>query len=103
MTRLREKADDPLDIGDEAHVEHPVRFVDHQDARVRQQDLAAAVQVEKASRGSDQHVDTAIELAFLIDEAFAADQQRHRQPMMLAIELESSRDLGRELARRLED
>ena len=72
------KADDPLDIRDETHVEHAVGFVDDQDAHVRQQDLAALEQVEHAARGRDQHIDAAVELALLLVKAFAADQQRGR-------------------------
>ena len=65
--------------------------------------LPRPCKIEKAPRRRDQHIDAAVELAFLIDKAFAADQQRHRQPMVLAVELERGGDLGRQLARRLED
>ena len=71
--------------------------------RVGQQDLAAPVKIEKPAGGGDQHIDAAIELAFLIDKAFAADQKRHGQPVMLAVKLEGIGDLGRQFARRLED
>ena len=103
LARLGQEADNALDIGDEPHVEHPVRLVDNENARIGEQDLAAPVQVEQTPRGSDQHIDAAIELALLIDKAFAADQERHRQAMMLAIDFEGSRHLGRELTRRFED
>ena len=96
-------ADDALDIGDEAHVEHAVGLVDDQDLDVGQQDLAALEQIEQAARRGDQHVDAAVELALLVGEAFAADQQRHGQLVVLAVELEALGDLGRQLARRLED
>ena len=51
----------------------------------------------------DQHVDPAVELALLVGEAFAADEQRHAELVVLAVGLEGLGDLGRELARRLED
>ena len=71
--------------------------------RVGEQDLAAPIKIEKTAGRGDQHVDPSIELAFLIDKALAADQQRHRQTMMLAIDLEGGRDLSGQLARRFED
>ena len=74
--------------------------------RIRASDsriLPRPIQIEQAAGRGDQHVDAAIELALLIDKAFAADQQRHRQTMMLAVDLESGCDLSRQLARRLED
>ncbi len=99
----RQEPDDALDIGDEAHVEHAVGFVDHQDLDVREQDLAALEQVDQPARRRDQHVDAAVELALLVGEAFAADEQRHVELVVLAIDLERLGHLGRELARRLED
>ena len=100
---FRQQADDPLDIRDEAHVEHPVRLVDDQDTGVGKKDLAAPVKIEKAARRGDQHIYPAVELAFLIDKAFAADQQRHGQAVMLAVELERGGHLGRQFARRFEN
>src|SRR5690348_18068056 len=46
-----------------AHVEHAVGLVDHQDADVRHQDLAALIEVEQAAGRGDQHVDAAVEAA----------------------------------------
>ena len=103
LPRFRQQADDALDIGNKAHVEHPVGLVDDENMRVGQQDLAAPMQIEQPSRRGDQHIDAAVELAFLVDKTFAADQQRHGQAMMLAVKLESCGDLGRQLAGRLDD
>ena len=68
-----------------------------------QQDLAASEVVEQASRGGDQHVRAAIELFQLVVEGDAADQQRHRQPVVDPVFLEALRHLGGELARRCQD
>ena len=103
LAGFRQQADDPLDIRDEAHVEHPVRLVDDQDAGVGKKDLAAPVKIEKAARRGDQHIYPAVELAFLVDKAFAADQQRHGQAVMLAVKLERGGHLGRQFARRFEN
>ena len=99
----RQQPDDALDIGDEAHVEHAVGLVDHQDLDVREQDLAALEQIDEAPGRGDHHVDAAVELALLIGEALAADEQRLVELVVLAIDLEGVGDLGGELARRLED
>ena len=59
--------------------------------------------IEQAARRRDQHVDAAVELAVLIVERDAADQQRHRKLVVLAVVLEALGDLGGEFARRLQD
>ena len=69
LARCRQQRDDPLDIGDEPHVEHAVGFVDHQDLDIVQQDLAALEQVEQAARRGDQHVDALLQRALLVVEA----------------------------------
>ena len=84
LARFRQQPNDAFDIGDE-------------------QDLAALEQVEQPARGGDQHVDAAIELFQLIGKAFAADQQRRRQPVVFAVDLEGCLDLRRQFARRFED
>ena len=100
---FRQQTDDAFDIGDEPHIEHPVGLVDDQDAHIRQQDLAALEQVEHPARRGDQHIDAAVEFLQLIAKAFAADQQRGREPVMLAVALEGGLDLGRQFAGRLQD
>ena len=66
-----------LDVGDEAHVEHAVGFVDHQKLDAGQQQLAALEMVEQPAGRGDQHVDAARQLHVLVVEGHAADQQRH--------------------------
>ena len=68
---------DMLDVRDEAHVEHPVRLVDHQHAAAVEQDLAPFEQVHQATRRGDQHVDALFQRLDLIPHLHAADQQRH--------------------------
>ena len=69
--------DDALDVGDEAHVEHAVGFVDHQDLDAGEHQLAALEVIEQAAGRGDQHIDAAVELSVLVVERDAADQQRH--------------------------
>ena len=66
---------DALDIGDEAHVEHPVGFVDDEKLDAAQQQLAALDMVEQPARCRDEHVDAARDLGILVAEGDAADQQ----------------------------
>ena len=103
LARLRKLRADFLDVGDEAHVEHPVGFVDHQQVAVVEHDLAAAEQVHQPARRRDQHVDALFERLDLVAHLNAADQQRHRERVIFAVFLEILGDLHRQLARRLED
>jgi hypothetical protein len=99
----RQHADDLLDIGDEAHVEHAVGFVDHQQAGLGQQQAAALEQVDQPARGRDQHVDAAIQRVLLLGHALAADQQRVVQFEIFAVFDEILGHLECQFARRLQD
>src|SRR5699024_5370745 len=79
---------DAFDIRDEAHIEHAVGFVDHQDLDVRQKHLAAFEQIEHAAGCGDENVDAAIQPANLFVKTFAADQQGVVQLFVLAVKLE---------------
>ena len=71
----RRQTENPLDIGNEAHVEHAVRLVDDQDLDAGQQQLAALKMVKETARGGDQDVDAAVQLQFLVAEGDAPDQE----------------------------
>ena len=103
LAHRRQQADDALDIGNEAHVEHAIGFVDHQDLHVVHQDAAALDVVEQAARGGDQHVGAPLERTLLVGEAHAADQQRHVELVVLAVDLEVLGHLGGQFTRRLQD
>ena len=94
--------EDPFDIGDEAHVEHPVGLVDDHDLHAGQEQLAALEMVEQPAWRSDQHVDAAVDQRILFLEAHAADQERLGQLHVLGIGVEVFRHLGGQLARRAE-
>ena len=94
---------DFLDIGDEAHVEHPVGLVDHQQVAVVEHDLAAAEQVHQPARRGDQHVDALFQRLDLVAHLHAANQQGHRELVIFAVFLEILGDLRGKLAGRLED
>ena len=94
---------DPLDVRNEAHVEHAVGFVDHQNFDAGQQQLAAIGKVEQPPRRRDQHVGAASDFRFLIAERHAADQQREIELVIDAVFGEGFLDLRGQFARRLED
>ena len=103
LARERHQLADALDVGDEAHVEHAVGFVDDQQFDAGEQQAAALGMVEQAAGRRDQHVDAADELGVLIVERHAADDERDVELVVLAVFLEMLGDLGGQFARRLED
>ena len=62
----RQEFADFLDVRNEAHVEHPVGFVDDQDFDAHQHDAAAPEMIEQTPGRRDQHVDATVELLHLI-------------------------------------
>jgi hypothetical protein len=94
---------DALDVGDEAHIEHAVSFVDDENFDAVEEKLAAREMIEQAAWRGDHHIGAAIELAILILVGHPADQQRDREIMVLAEDLEMLGNLCGKLARRLQD
>ena len=103
LARERHQLADALDVGDEAHVEHAVGFVDDQQFDAGEQQAAAFGMIEQPTGGGDQHVDAAGELGVLIAERHAADDERDVELVVLAVLLEMLDDLRGQFARRLED
>ena len=103
LAKTRQQADDAFHVGNEAHVEHPVGFVDDQDFDVAEQHLAALEMVEKAARRGNQHVDAAVQFLFLFIERNTADEQGHGQFMVLTVGFEIAGHLGRQFPRRRDD
>jgi len=94
---------DFLDVGNEAHIEHAVGFVDHENLHAGQEHLAASAMIEQPAWRCDQNVDAAVELLFLVAERNTADQKRHRELVVLAIGLEILGNLCGEFACRFEN
>ena len=99
----RHQLADALDVGNEAHVEHAVGFVDDENLDAGQEKAAALGEVEQAAGRGDDHVGAAGDLGLLIAERDAADQEREVQLVIDAVFGEGLLDLGGELARRLEN
>ena len=62
---MRALVDDLFDVGQEAHVQHPVRLVQHHPSDVLQADVALLQVVEQTPGRGDQHIDTALEKGVL--------------------------------------
>ena len=103
LPREGEELYDPLDIGDEAHVEHAVGLVDDEDLDAGQKQPPALEMIEQSAGRGDQHVGAAGDDLVLLVEGDAADQQREVQLMVDAVAREAVLHLASELARRLED
>ena len=61
LARERREREDAFDIGDKAHVQHPVGFVHHHDLNACQQQLAAFEMVQKTARRRDQNVNALVD------------------------------------------
>ncbi|MGY3410177.1 hypothetical protein ACVWZV_006290 [Bradyrhizobium sp. GM5.1] len=59
LPRERDELADALDVGNEAHVQHAVGFVDDEQLDAGEQQAAALRVVEQAAGSGDQHVDAA--------------------------------------------
>ena len=103
LPRERDHLADAFDVGNEAHVEHAVGFVDHQQFDAGEQEPAAFGVVEQPAGGCDQDVDAARQLGVLVAERDAADQERDVEFLAGAVFIELFLDLGGEFAGRLQD
>eukprot|EP01023_Acetabularia_acetabulum_P064400 TRINITY_DN8314_c1_g1_i1.p2 TRINITY_DN8314_c1_g1~~TRINITY_DN8314_c1_g1_i1.p2 ORF type:complete len:104 (+),score=17.04 TRINITY_DN8314_c1_g1_i1:61-372(+) len=73
------QAEDPLDIGNEPHIQHPVGLIDDHDLDAGQQKLAAFEVIQQPPRCGNQDVDALVDQHILLFERHAADQKRLRQ------------------------
>ena len=91
------------DIADEAHVEHAVGFVQHQDFDLREIDGALLHVVEQAARRGDQNVDALLQQLDLRIDADAAEDHGRSQLQIFAVGAHAFLDLGRQFAGRGQD
>ena len=103
LPRERDQLANAFDVGNEAHVQHAVGFVDYQQFNAGEKQPAALGMVEQPARGCDQDVDAAGELAVLVAERNAADQERDIKFLSGAVFVELFLDLGSKFARRFDD
>ena len=98
LTRKWRAFEDFLDVGDKAHVEHPVRFVDDHDLHICQNQFATLKVVQQTTRCCDQNIDAFVDQLVLILEAGATNQQRFGQLRIFCIGVEVFGNLCCQLA-----
>ena len=103
LPRFGQFRTDELDVGNETHVEHAVRFVYNQQFAPIQQDLAPLEQIHQAARRRNQHIDAFVQRLDLIAHLHAADQQGELEIVILAVFFEVFGDLGCQFASRCQD
>jgi hypothetical protein len=103
LALLGEHREDFLDVADEAHVEHAVGFVQHQDFHAGQIDGLLVAVVEQAARGGHEDIDALLELGDLRVDGDATEHDHRGQRQVLAVGLHRFFHLGGEFARRGED
>ena len=94
---------DPLDVRDEAHVEHPVGLVQHEDLDLPQVNALLLDVVEQSSWRGDENLDAAAHNRQLLLDVHAAVDDGRAQVRVLAVRAEGFLDLHREFAGWRED
>ncbi|EWS52902.1 hypothetical protein X551_04306 [Methylibium sp. T29] len=100
---LRHDRQHLLDVVDEAHVEHAVGFIEHEDLDVAQVQRALLVVVEQAAGRGHQDVDAALEAVDLRLHTDAAEHHHRAELGVLAVDAHAFLHLRRQFAGRRED
>jgi hypothetical protein len=79
---------------DEAHVEHAVGFVQHQNFNAVQAQSILLHKIEQAARRGDQDIETIHQVAHLAAHRHASDGERGLQAQMTPIGTEAVEDLS---------
>ena len=103
LALARQLAEDALDRGQEAHVEHAVGFVEHEHLDAGQIDIALVEVVDQAAGAGDEHVDAATQGVDLRVHADAAVDGGDLQALVLAVGADAVVHLHGQLARGDED
>ena len=89
-----------MDVADEAHVEHPVGFIEHQDFDAIQADRPLLHQVHQATRGRHQHIGAGLQAGDLGVDLDPAEDDVGAQVQMAGVGLDVVGHLGRQLPSR---
>ncbi len=103
LATCRQDREDLADVADEAHVEHPVGLVEHEDLDPRQVDRPLPDVVEQPARGGDHDLRPGAQRADLRVEPDAAVDRRRTDGVLGTVRPDALLDLERELAGRGED
>ena len=96
----RQRRENAANIGQEAHIEHPVGLVEHDDLDVAEACLLATEVVEQPTRGRDQQIDAASQAALLGLDTNATEDDGATQAQVRTIPLGHIPDLSGQLAGR---
>ena len=97
---LETELGDAADVADEAHVEHAIGFVEHEEGDVAELHVAALDQVEQTAGRGDQDVDAARQRLDLAAVAQTTDDGAQAQAEAAAVGVEAARDLHGKLTGR---
>jgi hypothetical protein len=97
---LRQHLEDPLDVADEAHVEHAIGFVENENLHFGERNCALFAQVQQPAGCRHQDVAACAGLVDLRLLGDAAEDHLRAQVDVLAVVGDALRDLRSELARR---
>ncbi len=103
LAMRRQQVDDALQVGQEAHVEHAVGFVQHQHAHLRQVHAALLHVIEQAARRGNEDLHAAAQLLGLRVHVDTAEHDRAAQRRVLRVLGDVVVDLVGQLARGRED
>ena len=90
-------------VMDEAHVEHAVGLVEHEDGNLVEPDVALVAEVEQASGRGDQDIDAGFQRLYLVMLVDAAEDDGGAQGQPASISGEPLGDLAGQLAGRRQD
>ena len=103
LVDLGQRAEDPLEVVGEAHVEHLVGLVEHDGLDLVEADRPALEVVDRAARRRDDDVDAAREPVELRGDRLAAVDGHDPRAELAAVLVDRLGDLHRELAGRRQD
>jgi hypothetical protein len=96
----RQQLQHPLDGWDEAHIEHPIGFVEHQTAHAAQIDGALVRKIEQPAGGGDQQIAAAAQVQNLLFDIDAAKDDVRAKIQIFAVAARALGDLCGKFARR---
>jgi len=103
LSHLRNRRENRIEFVGETHVEHFVRFVEHDRCDGVEVQGAAAHVVERPAGRRDDDVDTALQRAQLLRDRLPAVNRQHANTERATVGMHGLGDLHREFARRYED
>jgi hypothetical protein len=103
LALLRQQANDAADVVDEAHVQHAVGFVQHEDLDVTQVDGLLLHVIEQPARRGDDDVHAVAQVLDLRVDVDAAEHGDRAQRLVLAVGAHAFLHLRRGLAGRHQD